>query len=109
MALTHADVRRLALALPEAYEAEHFDMASFRVNKKIFCTLRDVPRMMVKLDPEDQRNLTAAHPGAIEAVPGTWGLRGSTMVWFDRLDEATVAGLLKLAWSGVAPKRLTKT
>ena len=37
--VTAAEVRRLALALPGAIEAPHFDSASFRVNKKIFATL----------------------------------------------------------------------
>ena len=104
--MTHDDVRRIALALPEVYEADHHGMASFRVNKKVFSTLREAPRMMVKLDPEDQLNLSAAHPGVIEPVPGYWGRNGSTMVSFDQLDEALVATLLKMAWSSVAPKRL---
>ena len=101
------DVRRLALALPQAYEAQHHDMPSFRVNKKIFSTLRTTsPKMMVKLDPEDQRILVEAHPGVIEPVPGAWGRGGSTLVNFELADEALIASLLKLAWSGVAPKRL---
>lgn len=106
MSLSHDDVRRMALALPEAEEADHHGMASFRVRGKIFCTLREVPRMMVKLDPEDQHNLSAAHPGVIEPAPGTWGRRGSTLVWFDQVDKAMAAGLLRMAWTQVAPKRL---
>jgi hypothetical protein len=106
---TQADVRRLALALPEAYEADHHGLPSFRVGKKIFATLRTAePKMMVKLDPEDQRNLSDGHPGVIEPVPGYWGRQGSTFVWFDKADDALVASLLKLAWSGVAPKKLLK-
>jgi len=31
-------IRRLALALPEAHEAPHFDLTSFRVGSKIFAT-----------------------------------------------------------------------
>lgn len=104
---THADVRRLALALPEAYEADHHGMPSFRVNKKIFATLRHAEaKMMVKLDPEDQHNLSEGHRGVVEPVPGYWGRGGSTFVWFDQCDEALVESLLRLAWSGVAPKRL---
>jgi hypothetical protein len=105
--VTHDDIRRLALTLPEAYEADHHGMPSFRVGKKIFATLRTAePRMMVKLDPEDQHNLSQGNPGVVEPVPGYWGRTGSTFVWFDRCDEAMVASLLKLAWSGVAPKGL---
>ena len=101
------DVRRLALALPEAVEQDHHGMPSFRVAGKIFATLRDgPPRLMVKLDPEDQHNLCEAHPEAIEPVPGGWGRRGSTFVRYDVVDEDLAAMLLSLAWARVAPKRL---
>src|SRR6188508_571796 len=32
------EARALALALPEAHEAPHFDLTSFRVGKKVFAT-----------------------------------------------------------------------
>src|ERR1700692_3043981 len=81
------DIRRLALALPEAVEADHHGLPSFRVVGKIFCTLReDRPRMMVKLTAEHQHNFTQAHPGAIEPVPGYWGRKGSTYVDYGDLD-----------------------
>jgi hypothetical protein len=100
-------VRRLALALPEAIEADHHGMASFRVGGKIFCTIHlEHPRIMVKLDPEDQANLAAGHPGVVEPVPGYWGRKGSTFVWRERADAALVETVLRMAWMNVAPKRL---
>ncbi len=103
------DIRRLALALPEAVEADHHGMPSFRVRGKTFSTLhQDQPRIMVKLDPEDQRNLAEAHPGLVEAVPGYWGRKGSTFVWYERADEALIGALLEMAHAGVAPKSLGK-
>jgi hypothetical protein len=69
--MTRHDIRRLALALPETEEAGHHGIPSFRVGGRIFCTIHlDHPRIMVKLATEDQHNLTEAHPGVIEAVPG---------------------------------------
>lgn len=100
-------IRTLALALPEAVEADHHGFPSFRVAGRIFATLRtDPPRLMVKLDPEDQHNLSEAHPGVIAPVPGYWGRKGSTFVDFERIDDETGEMLLRLAWAGVAPKRL---
>jgi hypothetical protein len=100
-------IRALALSLPEAVEMDHHGFPSFRVAGKIFATLRsDPPRLMVKLDPEDQRNLAEAHPEMIAAVPGYWGRKGSTFVDFSRIDEETATMLLRLAWLGVAPRRL---
>lgn len=104
------DIRRMALALPEAYEADHHGVPSFRVGKKIFCTLRlDEPKMMLKLDPEDQRNVVEDSPEAIWPVPGYWGQKGSTFLRYDRLDPERTRGLMRLAWASVAPKRLVGT
>jgi predicted DNA-binding protein (MmcQ/YjbR family) len=105
--LTQDDVRRIALAMPEAYEEPHFDMASFRVAKKIFCTIHTAaPRIMLKLDPEDQHNL--ADGDAIEPVPGFWGKGGATFVWFEKLAPERLPDLMRMAWANVAPKRLLK-
>jgi hypothetical protein len=102
-------IRRLALELPETVEADHHGMASFRVAGKIVCTIHnDQPRMMVKLDAEDQHNLAAAHPGVVEPVPGYWGRKGSTFVRYEQADEALLRMLLWMAWTNVAPKRLVK-
>jgi hypothetical protein len=103
--LTREDVRRIALSMPESYEEPHFDIPSFRVNRKIFCTIHmDRPRIMLKLDPEDQHNL--ADGEAIEAVPGYWGRTGGTFVWFEKLAPERLPDLMRLAWANVAPKRL---
>jgi hypothetical protein len=107
--VTRDDIRRLALALPEAVEADHHGIPSFRAAKKIFCTLHLAqPRMMVKLDPEDQHNLAEAHPGVVEPVPGYWGRGGSTFVYLERADEALIAALLRMAFLNVAPARLKR-
>lgn len=102
-------IRTMALAQPEAVEMDHHGMPSFRVAGRIFATLRsEPPRLMVKLDPEDQRNLAQGHPGVIAPVPGYWGRKGSTFVDYDQADSALIAALLRLAWAGVAPKRLQR-
>jgi predicted DNA-binding protein (MmcQ/YjbR family) len=105
--LTRDDIRRVALSMPQAYEEPHFHMASFRVAKKIFCTLHNPePRIMLKLDPEDQANL--ADGVAIEPVPGSWGRKGSTFVWFEKLAAERLPDLMHVAWARAAPKRLVK-
>jgi hypothetical protein len=104
---THDAIRAIALALPETVEMDHHGFPSYRVAGKIFATLRsDPPRLMVKLGIGDQENLCAGHPDAIAPVPGYWGRKGSTFVGYDKIDEATAKMLLRLAWTGVAPKRL---
>jgi hypothetical protein len=107
--LTRDDVRRIALSMPEAYEEAHFDLTSFRVARKIFCTMgEERPAIMLKLDPEDQANLVADDPERLQPVPGYWGRKGSTFVRFETMREAGLAALMRLAWAGVAPKRLLR-
>ena len=118
-----ADVRRLALALPEAYEDLHRGRPTFRVNKRIFVMLGvageppggdsmfsrlDGPAVaLVKLDRDDQLNLAAAYPEAI--VPASdYPHHGWTHVWLGRVDETALATVIRLAWVCVAPKRLSK-
>lgn len=121
---TDADVRRLALGLPAAYEDLHRGKPTFRVNKRIFCMLRapdrsprpgqgmfaalegERPVALVKLEREDQLNLIEGHPGAI--TPAEYAHHGWTHVWLDVADEATLALVIRLAWVCVAPKRLSK-
>ena len=106
--LTRDDVRQAALSLPEAYEEGHFDTPSFRVAKKIFCTIHlDRPRIVLKLDPKDQHNLVDGE--SVTPVDGAWGRKGWTYVWFEKLPPARLPELLRLAWATVAPKRLLKS
>ena len=105
--LTADDIRTIALALPEADEAPHFDATSFRVRKKIFCSMGPEGRsIMVKLEPDDQHNLAEGYPDQIAPAKGYWGRNGWTSVRFVELEEALIAALLRMAWATVAPKRL---
>lgn len=122
MPTTEADVRRLALALPEAYEDLHRGRPTFRVNKRIFAMLRGVTRAgrtgmfaalegerpvaLVKLDREDQLNLIEGHLGAV--TPAEYAHHGWTHVWLEAADEALLATVIRLAWVNVAPKRVSK-
>jgi hypothetical protein len=103
-------LRKLALALPETFEAPHFEMTSFRVNKgKIFATaMEGGTRCMIKLTPALQEAMSKEYPKAIAPVPGLWGANGSTHVFLDRIKPDLLADLLVSAWLDCAPKKLAK-
>jgi hypothetical protein len=115
--MTGDDLRRIALGLPETYEDVHRRRPAFRVNRKIFAMLGVEGSLftslgwdnvaVVKLDREDQLNIVAAHPDAVQPTE-TYGHHGWTYLRLEALDEATLATVLRLAWTHVAPKRLSR-
>ena len=114
-----ADLRRIALSLPEAYEDVHRRRPAFRVRARIFAMLGVTGETslftsldwdniaVVKLDREDQLNMIAAHPEAVQETE-IYGHHGWTYVRLEAIDEETLATLLRLAWTHVAPKRLSR-
>jgi hypothetical protein len=108
--MTQNDVRRLALALPEAQEAPHFDRASFRVRGKIFATLPPAgDSVVLMLSPDIQSCVMDVHPGAVRPLPEAWQRRGSTELVLEGISEAELGGLLASAWRRIAPKLLIKS
>lgn len=102
------DARRLALGMPEAVEKSHFGKADFRVRNRIFLTLPEPDRAVVKLTRDQQEMVTGAEPEMFAPVPGGWGRQGWTSVFLDRADEAALASALSLSWNNVAPATLRR-
>jgi hypothetical protein len=104
--MTPADVRALALALPEATEAPHFQYASFRVRGKIFATMPpagDVLHLFVI--GTDRERALALHGAFLDAL--SWGGKVvGVRVALDRAEAKVVRALLALAWEAKAPRAL---
>lgn len=105
--MTLAQVRRIALALPEAAEAPHFDYTSFRVRKKIFATA----------PPENTHLHLFVDELALEQAMGPaypwlekrfWGMKGYLRVTLAKADAKVVAALLRRAWADKAPRKRLK-
>lgn len=107
--VTVAAFRALALGMPDATEAPHFELASFRAHGKIFSTLSDkLGRAMVKLTPEQQEMMTAAEPKVFERIPNAWGEKGATWMHLKAADKATVLSALKAAHANLSIKKSAK-
>jgi hypothetical protein len=116
---TPADLRRIALGLPEAYEDLHRRRPAFRLGKKIFAMLgvtgnavlfpglRNDDVAVIKLDRDDQLNFIAALPGKVEQTRD-YGHHGWTYLRLPELTQDDLALLIRLSWTHVAPKRLSK-
>jgi hypothetical protein len=114
------DVRRLALALPEAYEDTHRRKPAFRVDGRIFAMLGVErpgaapgffaplsgarPVASLTIPREDQLNFAAAVPEAFVAADSY----GFSYVWLDVVEPETLALLIRMSWAKAAPKRLVR-
>ena len=103
--MTADDARRLALALPETTEQDHWGAPSFRIRGHIFATLPPNETLNVMVDMGETKAVVAAEPDIFEEL--WWGkrLRG-VRIKLPRADETVVAELLDSAWRLKAPKRL---
>ena len=104
--LTHADVRRIALVLPETHEGSHQGYFDIRVVDKILAGLppRDVHAVNLKSTAVNVDTLVRADPATYRnARGGSW--LGVDLTWVDR---ATLRALIGEAWALAAPKRLLK-
>lgn len=96
--MTDDDFRDLALALDGAEEGAHMGHPDFRVNNRIFASLRhDGATAMVKITPEQQAVLVKDHPKAFVPSPGAWGRGGCTDVILRHARVPAVRGALHLA------------
>ncbi len=102
--MTAREVRRLALALPEAEERPHWGKPSFRVRGRIFARLEPRnQRAVLKLSLEEQDVLGQAQPTVFKLT--SWGHQGWTSVLLQRVDPWLFEELLVGAWRRLAPRR----
>jgi YjbR protein len=103
--MTARDFRRIALRMKGAVESAHMGHPDFRANGKIFATLRgDNTAGMVKLTPDQQRELIRSHPEIFSPESGAWGRSGSTRIHLDVANEETVGNAMTLAWQNTSTK-----
>jgi hypothetical protein len=104
--VTVAQVRELALALPEATEQDHHGFPSFRVRGKIFATLPDEAHANIMIDVEAVDAVVAEDPDSCQEL--WWGkqVRG-VRVELALADRALLAELLTDSWRRKAPRTLT--
>jgi hypothetical protein len=101
------DVRRIALALPEAEERLTWETdITFRVRDKIFAIGGEgADRVSIKAGLETQAELIELDPATFAKLAYV-GRFGWITVDLDRVDPELLTSLLREAWRRSAPKRL---
>ena len=107
---TFADVRRLALALPEVEEHKTWGTdTNWRVRNKMFAITgdEDSTGVSIKASLDAQEDLLALDPTTFSKAAYV-GRFGWVDVRLSGVDEAMLAQLLENAWRQTAPKRLSR-
>lgn len=105
MPVAAAHARELALSLPLASEAPHFDRLAFRTPRKIFATLSQAKGDLNLMFNPDLRDFYCEQaPEMFAPVPGGWGRMGATRCDLRKVDETMLLSALKAAHQLAAPK-----
>ncbi len=102
-----ADLRRLALALPGATEAPHFDRAAFRADR-IFVTLDSSERTAnFKFTRDEQEFKCQLAPEIFRPIDNGWGRQGWTMAILAAATPDDLQAALEMAYAHAVgkPKR----
>ena len=109
MALTKAQLKKIALSFPEAHEKTSYGNPAFFIAKKFFTRHRGEDDSIVLIvDSIDERDMM------MEAEPKTFFITDhykdypSVLARMERVDAKTVEGLLARRWRKIAPKKLVK-
>lgn len=101
-----AQVRKIALALPEVSEEPHFDRTSFRIRGKIIATaISAEPFLNIMASEAVREPALVMYPDTLEKL--YWGKKvcGVT-VNLEKANPEMVADLLEQTWKEKAPKSL---
>ncbi|MDZ4709866.1 MAG: MmcQ/YjbR family DNA-binding protein [Saprospiraceae bacterium] len=107
--ITLKAIKSYALSLPETDEHPHFDLVSFRVNKKIFITI-NIPqkRCTLKFTKEFQDIFSSIGKGKIYPVPNAWGRSGWTTIELQDINPELLNDAVLIAWRGVGTQGFSK-
>ncbi|MEN3284199.1 MAG: hypothetical protein V7607_5339 [Solirubrobacteraceae bacterium] len=105
---TGKDLRRIALALPEAEERETWGHPTFRVRNRMFATMAtDGRSASIKATKDAQAALVGSEPATF-SIPAYVGQHGWVGVVLAKVDPEELRELITEAWLMTAPKRLAR-
>jgi hypothetical protein len=106
--MTPEELRTIALGLPEAHSAPHFERESFRVGTKIFATMtEDGTEAMVRVAPQARVEELLFHQPSVFFSYGKWTVSmGALGVKLAKVDRRLMEELVVASWKRIAPKKI---
>lgn len=96
--------RRFALSLPGVVEEPHFDIASFRVNKRIFASVASDTALHVFVAEAERDMLLGEYATCTEKV--YWGGKvAGIRILLGKATRGAVEDMILRAWKNRAPKK----
>ena len=106
MSVTHAKLRKLAMALPEVEEGTSYGTLAFRVKGKFFARLRDDDEsLVIRSDFVEREVLMEADP-EVFFITDHYRDHPMLLVRLSAVAADELADLLEASWRRVAPKRV---
>lgn len=105
--VTMSAARKILLSLPDAQEGAHMGHPDFRVNNRVFASLRPDKKKLavIKLSIANQTALLQMDPEAYSL--NGWSRQGWTNVHLDKVTPTRFRTLAQESWNAVSagPKR----
>jgi hypothetical protein len=101
------DVRRIALALPEAYEQLAYGTPSWRTKPRMFARMHEQPGLLVCWVPDEGDKQALLDEPGFSTTPHYDG-HPIVLVSVESIDEARLTELLTDAWRCRAPARVVR-
>lgn len=98
---TPSDVRKIALALEDVSEVDHWDRPSYRTTKRIFAVMRP-DGLYLNLPQERKEFLFEADPATF--VKYMWGKTANVIVQIANVSKVELAALIREAWEHNKPE-----
>jgi hypothetical protein len=103
---TEADVRTIALALPETEERPSYGTPGFRVKDRLFARIREEGVLLVWVGDEGEKDFLLRADPAKFFTTAHYDGHPSVLVRLAAVDRDELAELLTDSWRVRAPKRL---
>ncbi len=105
--VTEDDVRRIALALPEAYEKLSYGTPSWRTKPRMFARMHEQPGLLVCWVPDEGDKQALLEEPGFSTTPHYDGYP-VVLVSLEGIDEARLTELVTDAWRCRAPARAVR-